>query len=574
MKAVWCAIMLALVSAPLQADEQLDEIVALSRAGAPGLALRLLDVYQDGLTGQSWAAAEQERLHILATRGNWQAIVSRYDRLPYRLPRSFLDWRVERQAQALLELGDGSGALAVLREAIWGVGAPDAESLRRWRTLILRAYLVNDNLDAALLALRRFQQDYGVDDTGLRALHGEALLRAGRADEALTALGDGDETVIAALRDLAILGVDGERAAEVLERAVQAGSANARPDAARVTAWRVAAMAATRLGNHAATVAALERSLVLDDPRHGLPALLRTAPQDLWQAYVAWGRAVGNADQLIVGVDEDWITAAQARYDSEPAAARALDAALVSQTRDAGTAEQAQLRFADSLITQPGGDRLLAVIYLDGALVTPVEEIAPAIRHILVGEAVRRGDIELASRMVADLEHAPGAADEVLWALRRARVLVLAGRAEEGHAVLDELIETRTELDIDAFLQVLFDLQQVDAHGFALALFERVMGLPGLELQRQREILFWMADSHRALGDPVQAARLFLRSATLEAPFAMDPWAQTARFQAAESLARAGLAEDAITILQGLLNITEDPARRAVLRDRIEQLSR
>lgn len=574
MKAVWCVFILALASAPLQADEQLDEIVALSRAGAPGLALRLLDAYQERLNGAAWAAAEQERLHILATQGEWQVIVARYERLPYRLPRPFLDWRVERQAEALLELDDGDGALAVLRQAIWGAGAPDDASLRRWRTLILRAYLENDDLNAALLALRRFQQDYGVDDMRLRALHGEALLRAGRAGEALAALGDGEDVIISALRDLAMLEVDGEQAAAILERAVQAGSASTRPDAARAVAWRIAAMAATRLRNHAATVAALERSLVLGDPRHGLPALLRSAPEDLWRAYVDWGRAIGNAEQLIVGVDEAWASAAELRYASEPASGRALDAALAARTMDPDIAEQAQLRFAGSLVAQPGGDRLLAVIFLDGALIPRVEDIPPAIRHILVGEAVRRGDIELASRMVADLRVAPGTADEALWALRRARVLVLAGRVEDGHAVLDELMNSRAALDVDAYLQVLFDLQQVDAHDYALALFERVMELPDLETQRRREILYWMADSHRALGDPVQAARLYLRSATLEAPFAMDPWAQTARFQAADSLARAGLVDDATAILQGLLNATEDPARRAVLRDRIEQLRR
>lgn len=574
MKPIWCAVVLALLSAPVAADEQLDEIVALSRAGAPGLALRMLDPYQDGLTGAAWAAAERERLHILAARGQWRDIVSRFERLPYRLPRPFLDWRVERQAEALLELGDGRGALDVLRGAIWGTGAPDTASLRRWRTLVLRAYLAEDDLDAALLALRRYQQDYGVDDTRLRALHGEALLRAGRADEALAALGEGDDLVVAALRELAILGADGARAPEVLERAVQAGSANTRPEAARAAAWRIAATAARRLGNHAATVAAIERSLLIDDARHGLPGLLRTAPVELWRAYVDWGRALGNAAQLIVGVDEDWVAAAQARHASEPAAGRALDAALAAHTQDPEIARQAHLRFAASLAAQPAGNHLLAAVFLDGGLMTRVEDIPPAIRHILVGEAVRRGDIELASRMVADLRVAPGAADEVPWALRRARVLVLAGRAAEGHAVLDELLDSRTEIELDALLQVLFDLQQVDAHGHALALFERVLARAGVDAQQQREILFWMAESHRALGDALQAARLFLRSATLDAPFAMDPWAQTARFQAAESLARAGLIDDASAILQGLLNATEDPARRAVLRDRIEQLRR
>jgi hypothetical protein len=55
-------------------------------------------------------------------------------------------------------------------------------------------------------------------------------------------------------------------------------------------------------------------------------------------------------------------------------------------------------------------------------------------------------------------------------------------------------------------------------------------------------------------------------------PDAMDPWAQTARFNAAESLQKAGLVDDARRIYQSLLAVTEEPARRSVLRHNIQQL--
>jgi hypothetical protein len=69
-----------------------------------------------------------------------------------------------------------------------------------------------------------------------------------------------------------------------------------------------------------------------------------------------------------------------------------------------------------------------------------------------------------------------------------------------------------------------------------------------------------------------QAALLYLQSAMLPGPTTMDPWAQTARFNAAESLKKAGLSEDARRIYQGLLKITQDPARRALLNRSIQQL--
>ena len=55
-------------------------------------------------------------------------------------------------------------------------------------------------------------------------------------------------------------------------------------------------------------------------------------------------------------------------------------------------------------------------------------------------------------------------------------------------------------------------------------------------------------------------------------PEAMDPWAQTARFNAAESLQKAGLVDDARRIYQALLAITQEPARRSLLNHNIQQL--
>ena len=81
-----------------------------------------------------------------------------------------------------------------------------------------------------------------------------------------------------------------------------------------------------------------------------------------------------------------------------------------------------------------------------------------------------------------------------------------------------------------------------------------------------------MAASLPAMEKYDEAAYLYLKSATLQDPMAMDPWAQTARYHAAKMLAEAGLVEDARQIYSSLLRATRDASRRAVLENEIQRL--
>ena len=93
-----------------------------------------------------------------------------------------------------------------------------------------------------------------------------------------------------------------------------------------------------------------------------------------------------------------------------------------------------------------------------------------------------------------------------------------------------------------------------------------------LEPQQRRELLFWMADSLQALQRYDEAAYLYLKSATLHDPTAMDPWAQTARYRAAKALVEAGLLDDAQQIYTTLLRATPDASRKAVLQNELQRL--
>ena len=255
--------------APAADDAALEEIIALARGGAQGLALRLLDDSQQrpGLDRAAWAAAERERALILASRGEWRALASRFASLDPSLPTPFLDWAAERRAEASLHAGDGAAARAALRPLVWR-GDAEPGAFRAWRALIIRSYLVDNDLDAALIALQRYALDHGGDDPAFRALHGEALLGAGRADDAYAALAGADGEP---LQWLAALRAGALDPGVVFERAVRAGSVRDAEAARRHAAWRVAAEAARRMNNAQAAVAALERALPSADGTMNLP---------------------------------------------------------------------------------------------------------------------------------------------------------------------------------------------------------------------------------------------------------------------------------------------------------------
>ena len=118
--------------------------------------------------------------------------------------------------------------------------------------------------------------------------------------------------------------------------------------------------------------------------------------------------------------------------------------------------------------------------------------------------------------------------------------MILGGQYNKGEAVLYELLANHDSLEpkeIDPFMQVVFDFQNVDEHHRALKLVEQLQAYP-LTPKVHREIIFWRAESLQALGDYEQAAYLFLKSAR-PLDNVIDPWFHTASFRAAESMEQA-----------------------------------
>ena len=141
-----------------------------------------------------------------------------------------------------------------------------------------------------------------------------------------------------------------------------------------------------------------------------------------------------------------------------------------------------------------------------------------------------------------------------MWWLRRARILVLGNQLKLGEQALNTLLDANPKLEqiqVDRSMQVIFDLQTAGENEAAYDLFAKLMTHTD-DQKTQREIYYWMADSRKSQERYDEAAQLYLKSAMFPDPKAMDPWAQTAHYQAAVALAKAGLYQDAQTLLDQL----------------------
>src|SRR5690606_4758441 len=141
-----------------------------------------------------------------------------------------------------------------------------------------------------------------------------------------------------------------------------------------------------------------------------------------------------------------------------------------------------------------------------------------AVRHVLLAEALERGDLRAAAAHARDLVAPPEGQSEGDWQLRRARVLLYGGEADARHALLARLVE-RDEFDAEyaaRWVQVVFDLQALGRHEQALDLLESAQARVD-NARMRRELLYWRAESASALGRHREAAELYLRSAQLDA---------------------------------------------------------
>ncbi|NOX09411.1 MAG: hypothetical protein GXP22_08005 [Gammaproteobacteria bacterium] len=555
------------LSVPLAA-QSLADVQALSRAGAQQLALKQIDEYQPTalLSVVDWMLWERERLYILQLRKDWDGLIQRVNSYHNDLPRDFMLWAQTQHVKAALEKGESSQARGLLRKLIWDTDYElDSDQLAEWRRLIVRSYLVEQRIEDASISLLRYRQDYGDSHEQEKLLRARVLLRAMRDEEAWQVLQGEDSEWAQALSLLAHLRV-GDMTPEAVIKQVYSHMSIEENKTSELAAiwWSIASQAASNQQNLREQVGALEEVLSTekqypDDELFFIPA------DRLWQGYKAWAKQ----EQWLLGEGGDRYQQALAVKDSDPRKARALFAILALEEEGYVLGQKAHGALVSLL-----NDRLLQRLYRDSGRYPQIKQLPIAVRYRLIDQALATSDLDGASELMMGLEQPPEGSDAMEWELRRARVLILAGDIDDGVAILGRLMttqETMTSEVIGRLLQVIFDLQTVNRHESALRLFETLQ--PKVtDQQQQRELLYWMADSQQSLMRYEKAGWLYLQSAIFIDPFAMDPWAQTARFHAADALVLAGFIEDARNLYQGLFNVTKDEGRRSMLRHKMQQL--
>lgn len=559
----------------LYADE-LDDLLIYAKAGAPQLTVKLIEQRQPDQHAdlQGWLRWERALIGLLRDNQEWASLEQRVVRQEDSLPVEQRRWMATQRAEALLNLQRPLEARELLRKLLWSDVEAATTDISRWRHLIIQSYLEEGRQDDAYDAMLRHRQDYGAGDRETLLLRARVLLANGRPQDAKLQLsGAGEGADAASLRLLAALRVGGTEKAVVQEakRRLKENPASIR---ARLILLGVIAEGSAQLGDLAASTVALEQYYSEVGHEKLESGMLHISPDRLWESYINYGLAVGNREQLLLGDDAAWLKAAEAAGRQYPVRSRSLYAVISER----GSSAEQQLMAHRALMQQLAGKErksmLIKALYLQSARFSRDSRLPEPVRYFLYDSALNEGNLELASRMRRGLAQAPADVEPFEWELRGARVFMLAGDYEHATQALRGLINTPSPLlpdQFDRIMQVIFDMQTVGEHERAVTVFEQLAQRP-MEPQARRELLYWIGDSRFAQQRYLEAARYYLHSAILPGIDAMDPWAQTARYQTAKALTQAGQGADAAALYRQLLVVTTDPARRAVLQRELEQL--
>lgn len=564
----------------------IQEVQTIAQTGAVSLALQSIDRQQqifDVKTSLNvWLEWERERLSIYQLGQRWQDLHQRVATYEDNLPDNFYFWAKQQQIDALLILKQGKQARQILHGLIWSEKENTAKKIRihsqwlpLWQQRVIKSYLVDNDISDALLAAQRYYQDYRSNDIEDRLLRARILLINKREEEVVQLLmKDTKHPEGGMLYLLAQLRSKERPPRKVHQSALRQMRGKWASKKLKYMLWAVVAESAQRSDDRPSTAKALEFVLAGHKNIELPDGLFDFSADTLWDVYIDYALYLGNQAQFLVGNDQQWLNAAVKAQKKYPVKARSLYAVVMLKGQNNETRLRAATGFLNLMHKRKRGAELVMQLFLKSGYFKTIKSIPEPIRYDLVKIALSRSNIELASNLMATIKAAPAGIDNYQWQLRRARIFVLGGNAKKGSQSLKILLENNkkiTRKQLDHFLQVVFDLQTVKEHEFAYQLFTAV--IPKIDdVLLQREIYYWMADSRKAQQDYVAAARLYLRSAMHAGNNGLDPWGQTARYQVAEMLVKADLFQDAHALYQQLLDVTKEPARRAVLKHELQKL--
>lgn len=548
----------------------------------PELSVRLMDQFQPAMdvNPKAWFDWEQKRLQLLSSLQQWPVIIDRINQYQSSLAADFLPWFILNKASAQLKISETVQVRDELRQLVWSEHDLSTEQIAQARRLIIRSYLAEEKSHDAQRAMLRYRQDYGDSDVQWKRLQARVLLATGRYQQAVDLLANETDKSLMAIKALTRLhaGLDAatsvyQSTLKILQKKDKKQKDSKLSDSLRRQYWALAYIAAEKMKNKSAQVSALEQ-LLLTGKINADEDLMPVSQQLLWQTYQQYASEIGNKNHLLIGDDQAWFQRASNMLEKQPLAARALMAYLALRAAEKNQRLLSMEQLAFSLKQKiPQGMKLVELLFLNNETFSSLDQIAESVRYLLLDFALSRGKIKQAAKLFGYLPEPPEGQQRLAWSLRRSRVLVLGGQYPQAAEVIKRVIENETldEENTNRLMQVVFDFQKVEQHQLALDLFATLLKkIPSAEIQR--EFRFWMAESYQALKQYENAAHFYLTSALMIAEKQNDPWSQTARYRAADVLMSAGLIADARSLYRQLLKTTTDPNRKAVIKQKMQQL--
>lgn len=555
-------------------DDLFQRVDLLIANGATQLALRILDNGQPPIEDtENWLRAEQSRFALYRKQGDWDALTRRLDQVPAELPLIHQHRIFTNAVEILLNAGRGAQSRLYLRNLIWH-GSGDSVQISYWRRLVIRSYLVGDQLNDAQIAMQRYQVEYAPTDQNWSYLYGLTLLKSGAFQPAAAQLSSVRSERAVTLRLLSRLraGAGAKYIVDQAQSLYAKLSSQAEHDVIVMQRiWAIQAEAAQATPDHTLRVKALEklfsRPLQVDVE---LP--ISHTPADLWRAYRTLATEIGNRHNLLVGDNVAWRERALKLKTKNRYGARSLYALLAMESEGAEQRDEYHGLLYD-VLRESDLEYVAISLYTDPVTFASISDIPHSVRHRIVRYAVQKREIALAARMAQDLTTTYAGQNPDEWKLIRARLAVYAGSPEIGEKLLKELIMPAVSFEQDManrIMQLLFDLQSVNHYEAAYELLQMMQERVAAEEQR-REIYFWLGDSLKGMQQYAQAAESYLKSASYGGQD-FDMWGQTARYHAAEALTQGGMLEDAREMYKGLLKITTDPSRVMSLQRKMQDL--
>ena len=570
----------------LASRQALLRVQNLVRANVLGLAREILETRGPVMRPTpEWLQWERQLWALYRVQGQWQKLYERTQRLPPAFPR---DIRQEAQLQAvasLTVLQRGSAARSLIRMQLLATDASQ-QYKRRLRQSLIAAYLADDLLPEARIAMENFRRDYGSGETDWLLLGAGVLFRSGDLDAAINLLAPLDQPEARLLRLYARLGNGSLTPDEVIDRALELKASPSGKYLQREIQAVIAQANITADKLHP-LVDALEiyllapRNPAVDGsgggagsgPRSGVYPQFEIA--DLFDIYAKIAHDEANKAGLLTGEERRWLDYAQGMPPSSTVVRKSLFAYLADGAHNSplwpAFRQSAVDGYVDVLIdTRRTG--LIAHLFGPDARLGELS-LGGETGLRLFAHALDNGDFQLAAEANANLWVLPAGVDRTDWLLQAGRTDILAGKHEQGAMKLTEWVDAHRALSAaqtDAVLQPIFDLQTVEQHSLALELLHKVDALAPAGKHR-REIAYWLAESYHGSGQYTTAADLFLHSALQQAD-GFDRWGGAARFRAAESLMAGELFNDARRLFEDMLARAESDASRNALKQKLQRL--